>query len=181
MARRAALRRITGSDNVAYDQRATVPVVTLMLPVPVSVNEIYSRTKAGMRLSDAYSRWIEEAGWRLIQQRPGRIFGRYQLTMRVPAESRADLDNLIKAASDLLQLHGVVRNDRDASRIVLEWQREHPEAVIEVRPAPSLQEAIRYDHPANRRQAPPDRLTDGQRGVKASRLPTRPPSPCTEG
>lgn len=36
--------------------------------------------------------------------------------------------------SDLLQSHGVIRNDRDASRIVLEWQRERPEAVVRVAP-----------------------------------------------
>ena len=123
--------------------RQPVKRVELRLPVPVSVNAIHSPRKGGgLRLSDAYSAWIEAAGWRLLQQRPGRIVGRYQITLAVPEESRADLDNLIKATSDLLQLHGVVRNDRMASRIVLEWQRAHAEAVVEIVPfelsSPSL-------------------------------------------
>jgi hypothetical protein len=94
-----------------FAQRAEAEVVRLLLPVPVS-----------------------EAGWRLTMQRPGRVSGRYALTLRMPEESGLDLDNAIKATSDLLQLHGVVRNDRLASRIVLEWQSEQPVAMVEVVP-----------------------------------------------
>jgi Holliday junction resolvase RusA-like endonuclease len=118
-----------------FAQRAESECVRLMLPVPVSVNEIYSRrVGGGLRLSDAYSAWISEAGWRLNMQRPGRVSGNYQLTLRLPTESGLDLDNGIKATSDLLQLHGVVSNDRWASRIVLEWQSEQPVAMVEVVP-----------------------------------------------
>ncbi len=136
MKRRAVMRRIPSQASaVAFEQRLPAESVRVCVPVPVSVNAIYSpRAGGGLRLSDAYSRWIQDAGWRLLQQRPGRVDGHYQLTMRVPDECSADLDNLIKAASDLLQLHGVVRNDRLASRIVLEWQSESSEAVIEVEP-----------------------------------------------
>jgi len=118
-----------------FAQRAEADVVRLLLPVPVSVNAIYSpRAGGGLRLSDAYSAWISDAGWRLTIQRPGRVSGNYQLTMRVPEESRADIDNLAKGMSDLLQLHGVVRNDKLASRIVLEWQTEQPAVIVEVSP-----------------------------------------------
>lgn len=118
-----------------FAQRAESDAVRLLLPVPVSVNAIYSpRAGGGLRLSDAYSAWISEAGWRLNFQRPGRVSGNYQLTMRVPEESRADIDNLAKGMSDLLQLHGVVSNDRLASRIVLEWQAEQPAVIVEVVP-----------------------------------------------
>ncbi|MET3481574.1 hypothetical protein [Methylobacterium sp. 1973] len=118
-----------------FAQRAEADVVRLLLPVPVSVNAIYERHPGGgVRLSKAYSAWLSEAGWRLTMQRPGRVSGRYELTLRMPVESGLDLDNAIKATSDLLQLHGVVRNDRLASRIVLEWQSEQPVAMVEVIP-----------------------------------------------
>jgi len=37
--------------------------------------------------------------------------------------------------SDLLQIHGVIRNDRAAEHIGLWWQDETPEAVVVVAPA----------------------------------------------
>ena len=118
-----------------FAQRTEAAVVRLLLPVPVSVNAIYERhSGGGVRLSKAYSAWLSDAGWRLNVQRPGRVSGRYQLTLRMPEESGLDLDNSIKAVSDLMQLHGVVRNDRLASRIVLEWQSEQPVAIVEVVP-----------------------------------------------
>ena len=123
------------SVPATFAQRTEADVVRLLLPVPVSVNAIYSpRAGGGLRLSDAYSAWLSDAGWRLTIQRPGRVSGSYQLTMRVPEESRADIDNLAKGMSDLLQLHGVVRNDKLASRIVLEWQTEQPAVIVEVIP-----------------------------------------------
>lgn len=130
--------RVKAAGEAAFSQRNDADAIILRLPVPVSVNAIYSPRKGGgLRLSEAYSTWIQDAGWRLIQQRPGRIAGRYELTVRIPEECGADLDNLIKATSDLLQLHGVVRNDRFADRIVLEWHSLHSEAVVELQPARS--------------------------------------------
>lgn len=128
-----APRRIVG--NPAHDQRPNTDLVVLFLPAPVSVNVIWARKAGGgVRLSEAYRAWLQEAGWSLEQQRPGAIRGRYELTLRLPEESGLDLDNAIKGLSDLLQAHGVIRNDRDACRIVLEWQCERPEAVVRVAP-----------------------------------------------
>ncbi len=134
---KAMRRRLSDRPAVpaTFSQRTESECVRLLLPVPVSVNAIYSpRVGGGLRLSNAYSAWISEAGWRLNVQRPGRVSGNYQLTLRLPVESGLDLDNGIKATSDLLQLHGVVSNDRWASRIVLEWQSEQPVAIVEVTP-----------------------------------------------
>ncbi|WP_298967700.1 hypothetical protein [uncultured Methylobacterium sp.] len=52
----------------------------------------------------------------------------------MPACSRADLGNLEKAVSDLLQRHGVIGNDRDAEAIHLRWHREHAETEVIVVP-----------------------------------------------
>lgn len=134
---KARKRPTTAKPHVpaTFLQRTESECVRLLLPVPVSVNAIYSpRAGGGLRLSDAYSAWLSEAGWRLNMQRPGRVSGNYELTLRLPTESGLDLDNGIKATSDLLQLHGVVSDDRWASRIVLEWQSEQPVAIVEVVP-----------------------------------------------
>lgn len=135
----ATLGRRTGrakpASNPQFEQRRDVDVVALRLPSPISVNEIHSRAaNGGVRKSDRYVAWLDEAGWKLTAQRPGRISGRYALTFRLPRESGIDLDNGIKATSDLLQLHGVIRNDRDAEEILLCRQDETPDLIVEVRP-----------------------------------------------
>lgn len=134
----AAARLRAAMTLAAFNQRQDADRVVLRLPVPVGVNDLHAPRKGkpgGVRRSDEYVAWIEEAGHRINQQRPGRIGGRYTLDLGLPRERSFDLDACIKAASDLLQLHGVIRNDRDAERIGLWWQDETPEAVVVVAPA----------------------------------------------
>lgn len=114
--------------------RRTVEAVTILLPVPPSVNRIYRHTRErGPVKSDAYKAWIADAGWRLQQQRPGRVPGAYVLLLAVPRTSRMDIDNVAKAVSDLLQRHGVIENDREAVRVLMEWHAEHDEVAATVR------------------------------------------------
>lgn len=132
----AAARLRAASALAAFDQRQDAERVVLRLPVPVSVNDMHAPRKGGgVRRSGAYAAWIDAAGWRLTAQRPGRVAGRYTLDLGLPRESGLDLDNAVKATSDLLQLHGVIRNDRNAERICLWWQDETPDAVVVVAPA----------------------------------------------
>ena len=130
--------RATGKKRsvpATFAQRAESPSVRLLLPPPTSVNAIWApRLGGGRRRAPAYSAGRAAAGGRGHSQPPGRVSGHYQLTLRMPSESGLDLDNAIKATSDLLQLHGVVSNDRLASRIVLEWQTEQPVAIVDVVP-----------------------------------------------
>lgn len=132
----SAARLRAATTLAAFNQRRDTDRVVLRLPVPVSVNDMHAPRKGGgIRRSDAYTAWIKAAGWRLTAQRPGRIAGRYTLDLGLPRESGLDLDNAVKVTSDLLQLHGVIRNDRDAERIGLWWQDETAEAVVVVAPA----------------------------------------------
>jgi hypothetical protein len=132
----SAARLRAATTLAAFNQRQDADRVVLRLPVPVSVNDMHAPRKGGgIRRSDTYTAWIDAAGWRLTAQRPGRIAGRYTLDLGLPRERSFDLDACIKAASDLLQLHGVIRNDRDAERIGLWWQDETAEAVVVVAPA----------------------------------------------
>ncbi|WP_245268060.1 hypothetical protein [Methylorubrum extorquens] len=111
--------------------------VTILLPVPPSVNALHDHAPGRPVRSKAYSAWIHDVGWRLIEQRPGRVPGAYILLLAVPeAETKADLDNLSKATRDLLQAHGLIDNDRKARREVLDWHREHAELAATVRAVP---------------------------------------------
>ena len=137
------------AGRAAFAARRDVARVCLRLPTPVSVNDLHApKASGGIRTSDAYNAWIEEAGWTLKTQRFGRIAGRYTLDLGIPRSCGLDLDNAVKATSDLLQLHGVIRNDRDAERIGLWWQDISAETLVIVEPAedqiamPGLMEAF---------------------------------------
>lgn len=104
------------------------PEVTIELPVPLSANRIWRvagtrLTKAGKRVpriikNPEYVAWQNEAGWMLRAQRPGRVTGAYELTVTVPRVG-IDLDNAIKATSDLLVTHSIVEDDKLARRIAM--------------------------------------------------------------
>lgn len=130
----AARALVTHGPVFAPPARRIVEAVTVLLPVPPSVNALYRHgTGRGPVRSDAYKAWIDAAGWRLQAQRPGRVPGAYVLLLAVPRVARMDIDNAAKAVSDLLQRHGVVDNDRDAVRVLLEWHAEHDEVAATVR------------------------------------------------
>ena len=90
-------------------------MVTIELPSPPSTNNLYKRVlnKAGKRPhTNIYAAWIEAAGWELVAQKPGKMLDNYRLTIRVAPGFRADLDNGVKAISDLLVTHEVTPDDR---------------------------------------------------------------------
>lgn len=96
--------------------------MTLNLPIPPSVNALSRAFGRRVIKSKVYRDWQAAAGWSLVDQKPGRVAGHYALQVRFcRRETRADLGNLEKAVSDLLQEHGVIANDRLAQRILLEW------------------------------------------------------------
>ena len=129
-------RQRTAAAVAAAPSRPAADSVVLRLPVPPSSNAVWA-VKAGgkgLRLSDTYARWLVDAGWRVQQQRPGKISGGYALALYLPASSRMDLDNSIAGISDLLQLQGVIDNDRDAEATDLRWHGTSDEVVVALRP-----------------------------------------------
>lgn len=108
------------SIAAAMPQRRAVDSVTLVLPVPPSVNQLWAPNGyGGMRRTALYEEWIEDAGWQLVRQHPGRVPGAYDILIEIPVFSKADPDNLSKACCDLLQGHGVINNDRLAQSVKL--------------------------------------------------------------
>lgn len=96
-------------------------MITIRLPVPPSVNQLYRNVKGRGRVkTEAYRNWIFEAcQWQHGQKAYDGLAGRYRLSITVPAKARADLGNLEKAISDFLQSRLFIKNDRMADEINL--------------------------------------------------------------
>lgn len=106
----------------AAPARRVVDRVELALPFPPSVNDLWSPNgRGGLRHSPRYRTWITAAGNELLAQRPGRIDGSYCLALTLSRRRPVDLDNSIKAVSDLLEAQGVVANDRLCEHLVVGW------------------------------------------------------------
>lgn len=87
--------------------------ITLTLPYPPSTNRLWVRAKKGMRRSDEYMTWLNEAGWLAKAQRPGSISGPYSMRIHAtrPDRRRRDLDNIFKSVGDFLQHIGIIEDD----------------------------------------------------------------------
>ena len=130
--------------------RPVTRLVNLALPLPPSVNSLYrNRTKQeiangqamgialrGRARTERYRTWARAAGNALMAAKPGRIEGRYDLTITIGETARLDLGNAEKALSDLLQKCGVIEDDRKANRIHLERSSAlgRHEMLVTVRP-----------------------------------------------
>ena len=116
---RPRLPKIRGDNQ---DARCEVDRIELALPAPPSANGLFANRAVGGRIkTEGYKAWIAEAGWRLQQQRPGRIAGAYEIEIRVARTEGADIDNRVKALSDLLVKHRVVEDDSLAEKLTVSW------------------------------------------------------------
>jgi len=103
---------------------AQYAVVTLS-ELPPSTNALFANSSRGRFKTPAYKAWIVSAGWELREQHPAAVPGPYALEMRFGRKNkRRDLDNNIKAVSDLLVSHRVVEDDSLCRKIVAEWVTE---------------------------------------------------------
>lgn len=113
-------------------------MTVLDLPKPPSVNAIYRNVPGkGRAKTKVYAQWIEAAGWLLKIQRPKPVPGPYTLHIAV-GPTRADLDNLAKGLSDLLQRHGVIDNDRKAESVHLERSTAVPKGQVRCTVSPAV-------------------------------------------
>lgn len=101
--------------------RRPVYYVALDLPRPISNNDLWRPNgRGGIRCTDVYKAWKEEAGYCINAMRLGAVKGPYALTLRVSEKWRGDLGNAEKAVSDLLQEHQIIENDRLCQRLLVE-------------------------------------------------------------
>lgn len=79
---------------------------------PISTNAIWRSVNGRNILSKEYRNWKIIAGCELEAQNPCCVSGPYGLRIVLKKGSRLDLDNSVKAFSDLLVAHEVVDDDR---------------------------------------------------------------------
>lgn len=116
---------MTALVHALTNTRRLVSRAEMALPFPPSVNSLWTPTgTGGVRRSSRYASWIRTAGTTLLIQRPGRIAGPYSLHVILSRRRRVDMDNTVKALSDLLETHGVIENDRLCNRLTVEWAED---------------------------------------------------------
>ena len=102
----------------------------IKLPFPVPTNALYRKPvgsdgkRYGKIKTKRYNAWLDEAGWRIVQQRPFQpTEGAYRLdiTLQRPDKRKRDLDNLVKAISDLLVKQGVTPDDSEMVSLTVRW------------------------------------------------------------
>lgn len=96
----------------------------LVLPFPVSVNQIWRGHKGRAIKSKRYREFEAEAARALRQQGPLPHFDRpVSLTLSIgrPDKRVRDISNLIKAVEDVLAANGVLENDVLVHRIAAHW------------------------------------------------------------
>lgn len=104
------------------------------LPAVISTNDLWQI--AGRRLikTAAYRAWLTECGWEIRRQRAKPVKGKYRLHIEVLDESRCDIDNIVKATSDLLQQMQIIENDRLCRKLVVDWVTSGPALRVMVTP-----------------------------------------------
>lgn len=115
----------------------------ITLPAPPSANRLWRSTCRRVYRAQGYVKWLREAGWTLRAQHPGRIPGDYAMRLLAcPKDKRKrDLDNLLKATSDLLVAAGVVDEDSRCRVIEAAWvdETECPKGSIRVAIEPHVE------------------------------------------
>lgn len=109
--------------------RGEVGALTVFLPFPPSVNNLFKNVGRSRKPSADYLAWQEEAGWALkgAGAHRSRVSGavRIDLLLSPPDKRRRDLDNLAKAPLDLIVKHGLIEDDSKVTELRLRW---HPDA-----------------------------------------------------
>jgi Holliday junction resolvase RusA-like endonuclease len=101
----------------------TTGVIVLMLPTPPSVNAAYRNvTGRGRVKSASYREWEADADEAYIQQKRGvkPIIGERELEIRIPANTKGDVSNRIKAIEDYLVSREITGDDRFNRKVSIE-------------------------------------------------------------
>ena len=105
-------------------------MISLVLPLPPSVNAAYRNTRRGRAKTQAYTDWLDSAGFYLMQQREWksqRVSGPFELEIKVSQDMRGDISNRIKLVEDLLVSIEATADDKHAQRVSIERSADVPE------------------------------------------------------
>jgi len=92
-------------------------MLTIKLPFPVSVNEMYVNKKGrgkGRHPSKKFVAWTDDSGWCLVTQLPLHLKfeGRVDIEIKLDDRRQGDCDSRIKCVLDLLVKHQIIVDDR---------------------------------------------------------------------
>lgn len=113
-------------------------MIEILIPYPPSANGLREpstkivkrdgirRRVSIMRKSEFYKRWQTDTFWTIREQTNHRFKGKYVLSVFLvkPDRRTRDLDNTIKAVSDILKLAKIIRDDSDCEHMHLYWVPE---------------------------------------------------------
>lgn len=120
---------------------ACVGGFSVTLPLPTSANRIWRRGKGGKstHISAEYAAWKQDARTTLRRMDLAPVFGPYCLNIEVSDRDKGDLDNRIKALSDVLVSLALTSDDRNAWEISVRRNRQvHPRLCrVSVSPYPA--------------------------------------------
>lgn len=104
-------------------------MIRLHLPFPLSVNNLYANSGKGRgrHKTARYAAWLLEASL-VIKDSHRQALGPYELciALQAPDKRARDLGNYEKAVSDLLVMHGVVKDDSYCRRLTMMWTENLP-------------------------------------------------------
>ena len=88
----------------------------------------------GMHKSKVYQEWLAECRLLIYQGKVTPVLGSYRLVIEAvrPDKRRRDIDNLIKAVSDVLQDTGLVENDCLCEEVTAKWVKDGPPMMVTV-------------------------------------------------
>lgn len=107
-------------------------MIRLKLPIPPSVNALYSGNHRRFK-SKRYKAWIAEAEG-CIEGHHSPLAGNLEVCYRIcsPDSRRRDIGNYEKALSDFLVDHKMIEDDSHIQRLVMEWADDITPGVVEV-------------------------------------------------
>jgi Holliday junction resolvase RusA-like endonuclease len=108
----------------------------ISLPMPPSVNQMYSTVQKRRVKSKVYANWAKEAGLVLNTQHPKPLLGRVSVSIALVAQSnhRQDADNRVKAVLDLLTKHKIIKDDSSefVREIRVRWMDQGLPCVVNI-------------------------------------------------
>ena len=111
-------------------------MIRLELPLAPSANAIFRSGRGRVYKTNIYKQWLEECSWMIKTQTKESVPRDYilQVVAKRPDKRRRDLDNLLKATSDLLVRTRIVSDDNFCRAIVAEWVDFGPPMVVKIYP-----------------------------------------------
>lgn len=111
-------------------------------PRPISVNRIWRQgVKGGVYLNPDYAKWRRECEGLFLKSGLNRglktIEGPFYFHMVLTRKKGADLDNRIKGALDLLQSLAIIADDKNCTKLMVEYGETKLGCIVTVEEIPT--------------------------------------------